>query len=158
MFLEVPTFTDSSDHGIVVYLAHWLTWLIAGIFAILGGLLYGDYKIWQEIKKKHVEENSEDAKKLKAISEKTVEKLVENVGKLTATVEKVEESNAKLEENYESFKKSWTNIESNYRHITKALETFNDNTPKIQGGLLDLMNELKAEVKKVEEIKMEMKK
>lgn len=147
LFLEIPQLTDTSDHGVLIYLTHWLTYVIGGAFAFVGAVIYGEYKIWVAIKKNHIERNSKEALE----KEERITKAVETITEFKATIEKIEE-------NYESNKKAWGNIESDYRHIKKALETFNDNTPKIQGGLLDLMNELKAEVKKVEEIKMAQEK
>lgn len=144
---EIPQLTDTSDHGLLMYLTHWLTYVIAGAFAFVGAVIYGEYKIWTAIKKNHIEKNSKEA----IAKEERISKAVETIHEFKSSIEKIEQ-------NYENTKKSWTNIESDYRHIKKALETFNDNTPKIQGGLLDLMNELKAEVKKVEEIKMAQEK
>jgi len=140
---EIPVLTDPSDHGMIVYFSHWLTWLIGSILAFIGVVIYGEYKIWQEVKKSHIEKNSKEAIK----KEERISKAVETITEFKASIDKIEE-------NYESTKRAWTNIESDYRHIKKALETFNNNTPKIQDGLVELMNELKAEVKKVEEIKM----
>lgn len=160
MLLEVPTYT-ASDHGMIMYFSHWLTWLIGVILAFIGVVLYGEYKIWVEIKKTHIEKNSKEAIE----KEERISKAVETISEFKSSIEKIEEnqaemkeSNAEMKKNYEATKESWSKIESDYRHIKKSLEAFNDNTPKIQGNLLALMLELKAEVKKMEDIKMDLKK
>lgn len=153
MFLEVPTYT-TEDHGMIVYFSHWLTWLIGIVLAFIGIVLYGEWKIWVAIKKSHIEKNSKEAIE----KEERISKAVETISEFKSSIEKIEENQTEMKKNYDATKESWSKIESDYRHIKKSLEAFNDNTPKIQGNLLDLMLELKVEVKKMEEIKMEMKK
>jgi chromosome segregation ATPase len=156
MFLEVPTYT-ASDHGMIMYFSHWLTWLIGVILAFIGVVLYGEWKIWVAIKRSHIEKHSKEAIE----KEDRITKAVDAILEFKPLIEKIEENYEEIKDgqtiiklHYQETKESWSKIEGDYRHIKKALDTFNDNTPKIQEGLLGLMEELKIEVKKVEEIKM----
>jgi chromosome segregation ATPase len=156
MFLEVPAYT-ASDHGMIMYFSHWLTWLIGVILAFIGVVLYGEYKIWVEIKRTHIEKNSKEAIE----KEERISKAVEAILEFKPLIEKIEENYEDIKQgqsiiklHYQETKESWSKIESDYRHIKKSLEIFNDNTPKIQQGLMEMLEEMKIEVKKVEDIKM----
>lgn len=147
---------DYSDHSLTMWLVGGFIFILLIISSFFFGRFFSEHK--------EVVEYHKTTKEKREIESKEHKTLWDDYKHRSALHDVEEKRNTKFEENLATLTKEHTDmwnmykkLEGNYRHIEKALNQFNEMTPIIQNDLVSMVEELKHEVRRVEELKMTIK-